>query len=294
MSNRIEEATLPAGTKLRVGIPADRPQEAIEALIAFFSGKENVVYAGLGLMEVIYPEGKSEVSYTIGIECSSNEAGTIWQASEILQNIPTGRWPISVVPTKSQFFPTDAIPFFGNKAARSWLHRLLHFDLNSLWAKRNPPTRKLGATPAASAAQASPDKEASPNKDLEAAIHLVVTKPSPASRQMLCEILLECHLLVGVEDLPEGVSSFPATLEADTPCAMATSVNPDGTEVLLAFSNADEVQARNPSLAFLEMSARSVLELGVQNNLAGVVINPAGEWVELGAEEITTILATAG
>ena len=136
MSNRIEEATLPAGTKLRVGTPADRPEDAIDALIAFFSTKENVVYAGLGLMEVIYPEGKSEVSYTIGIECSSNEAATIWQASEILQDTPTGRWPLSIVPAKSQFFPNDAIPFFGKKPERSWVHRLLHFDLNSLWAKR--------------------------------------------------------------------------------------------------------------------------------------------------------------
>lgn len=135
MSNRIEEATLPAGTKLRIGTPADRPQEAIEALIPFFSTKQNVVFAGLGLMEVVYPDGKSEVSYTIGIECSSNENGTILQASEILQDIPTGRWPISIVPAKSQFFPTDVVPFFGKKPERSWVHRVLHFDLNSLWAK---------------------------------------------------------------------------------------------------------------------------------------------------------------
>lgn len=73
MSNRIEEATLPAGTKIRVGIPGDKPVEAIAALFALFSTKENVVYAGLGLMEVIDPDGTSEFSYTIGIECSSDE-----------------------------------------------------------------------------------------------------------------------------------------------------------------------------------------------------------------------------
>jgi hypothetical protein len=106
MSNRIEEATLPAGTKLRVGTPADRPQEAIEACITFFSTKENVVYAGLGLMEVIYPDGKSEVSYTIGIQCSSDEAGTIQQAAEVLLKVPPARWPISIVPAQSQFSPT--------------------------------------------------------------------------------------------------------------------------------------------------------------------------------------------
>jgi hypothetical protein len=294
MSNRIEEATLPAGTEPRVGTPADRPQEAIEALITFFSTKENVVYAGLGLMEMIYPEGKSEVCYTIGIECSSDAAATIQQAAEVLLKVPAARWPISVVPAKSQFFPNDVVPFFGKKPERSWLHRLLHFDLNSLLAKRRiDQTSGTAAAGASSAAHASPNKEASPNKDLEAAIHRVVTNPSPASGQMLYEILLECHLLVGVQDLPEGVSSFPATLEADTPCAMATSVNSDGREVLLAFSNADEVQARNPSVGYLEMRARTVLELGVQNNLEGIVINPAGEWIEIGAEEIKTMLNTA-
>jgi hypothetical protein len=140
MSNRIEEATLPAGTRIRVGAPGDKPLEAIDALIAFFATKENVVYAGLGLMEVIYPDGNSEFSYTIGIECSSEEAGTIQQAAELLLRIPAARWPISVVPAKSQFFPTDIVPFFGKQPERSWVHRLLHFDLNSLWTKRNNPS----------------------------------------------------------------------------------------------------------------------------------------------------------
>jgi hypothetical protein len=136
MSNRSEEATLPAGTKLRVGTPGDKPVEAIAALTALFSTKENVVYAGLGLMEAIYPDGNSEFSYTIGIECSSDEGGTTEQAAELLLKIPAARWPISIVPAKSQFFPNDVIPFFGKKPERSWVHRLLHFDLNSLWAKR--------------------------------------------------------------------------------------------------------------------------------------------------------------
>jgi hypothetical protein len=139
MSNRSEEATLPAATKIRFGAPGDKPVEAIAALTALFSTKDNVVFAGLGLMEVVYPDGKAEFSYTIGIECSSDEAGTTEQAAEVLLKISAARWPISVVPAKSQFFPKDVVPFFGRKPERSWVHRLLHFDLNSLWAKRNNP-----------------------------------------------------------------------------------------------------------------------------------------------------------
>lgn len=288
MSNRIEEATIPAGARIRVGKPGDQPQEAIEALIALFSTKDNVVSAGLGLMEVIYPNGSSEFTYTIGIECLSDEAGAIRQAAGVLQNIPTDRWPISIVPANSQFFPKDVIPFFGKKAERSWVHRLLHFDLNSLWAKRE--TDHLREPRLASGTSAAPDSE---SKDLEEAIHRVVTSPSQESRQIFHNVLLRSHLLVGIQDLPEGVSSFPATLEEDTPCAMATSINPDGKEVLLAFSDRAAVRARDPALGFLEMSARSVLELVVQDNMDGVVINPAGRWLELGTDEIKTILAAA-
>jgi hypothetical protein len=283
MNNRVEEASLPAGTRIRVGRPADQPQDAIDALIGLFLTKDNVVSAGLGLMEIIYPNGTSEFTYTIGIECSSDEAGTIRQAIEVLQTVPTGRWPISVVPAGSQFFPKDAPVFFDKKTeSHSWFHRLLHKDLGSLWAKRKTADQRNSLGTA----------QASTNQDLIEAIQRVVTDPSRSNRQVLYQALLRSHLFLGVQNPPEGLSGSPTTLKENTPFAMATSINPEGKEVLLTFSDRDSLNARNPSLGWAEMLAKDVLGIVVQNDLAGIVINPGGQWVELTSEEVKSVLAS--
>jgi hypothetical protein len=112
MINRIKEGDLPAGTSIRIGVPAEQPQEVIAALIRVFSEKENVRSARLGLMEVLVPGKPSELAYTVGIECASHEEDTIIAAVEALKHVPTGRWPISICPATSQFFTPEAIVFF--------------------------------------------------------------------------------------------------------------------------------------------------------------------------------------
>jgi hypothetical protein len=114
MSNRIEETNIPAGTRIRTGAPAEKPQAALDALSKLFLEKQNVISARLGLMEMLYPDGKSEFTYAIGIQCSSDEAPTIQQAVEVLQSAPPGRWPISIFPPTNQYFTKDAIIFFGS------------------------------------------------------------------------------------------------------------------------------------------------------------------------------------
>jgi hypothetical protein len=57
---------------------------------------ENVVSARLGLTEILYPDGNSEFTYTVGIECSSDEQEAIQQAVEVLRSVP----------------PSVATPFF--------------------------------------------------------------------------------------------------------------------------------------------------------------------------------------
>ena len=112
MINRITEGDLPAGTSIRIGVPAEQPQEAIAALIRVFSEKDNVLSARLGLMEIL-PAGKpSEFTYTIGIDCASGEEDIVMAAVEALKYVPTGRWPISICPATSQFFTPEAVVFF--------------------------------------------------------------------------------------------------------------------------------------------------------------------------------------
>lgn len=77
------------------------------------------------LNEVLQPDGASEFTYTIGIECSSRQQETMAQALEVLQTVPSGRWPISLMPPTDQFFTRDAVVFFRRRAeARSWFARL--------------------------------------------------------------------------------------------------------------------------------------------------------------------------
>ncbi|MGH9875666.1 MAG: enhanced serine sensitivity protein SseB C-terminal domain-containing protein, partial [Pyrinomonadaceae bacterium] len=64
MSNRAEELNIPAGARIRIGVPAEKPQEAIDALTTLFSEMPNVVSARLGLMEILSPDGTSEFNYT--------------------------------------------------------------------------------------------------------------------------------------------------------------------------------------------------------------------------------------
>lgn len=65
---------------------------------------ENVVSARLVLMEILYPDGNSEFTYTVGIKCSADEEATTQQALEVLQSAPGGRWPISIFPPTQQYF----------------------------------------------------------------------------------------------------------------------------------------------------------------------------------------------
>jgi hypothetical protein len=109
--NRVTE-NLPAGTSIRIGVPAEQPQKAIAALIKFFSEKDNVLSARLGLMEILRVNAPSEFTYTVGIECASGENDIIKAAIEVLESVPTGRWPISICPATTQFFTTEAIVFF--------------------------------------------------------------------------------------------------------------------------------------------------------------------------------------
>lgn len=119
MQNRIQPSTIPAGSKIRVGRPAEKPEAAIEALLALFANKESVVSARLGLMEIQYPDGRTEFTYTIGIECSKDESTIIQEAIDALSNVPTGRWPISLLPPTAPYFSNEAILFYTQTANRT-------------------------------------------------------------------------------------------------------------------------------------------------------------------------------
>jgi len=105
-------------------VPAERPEEAIAALTKIFSENENVISARLGLMEILRGGASSEFTYTIGIECATDEEDTLKAAITVLGSIPTGRWPISICPVTSRFFTPQAILFFRRSETKGWISRL--------------------------------------------------------------------------------------------------------------------------------------------------------------------------
>lgn len=141
---------------------------------------------------------------------------------------------------------------------------------------RNPSNRQQGPT----------------NPHLVKAIQRVVSNPSQSTRQSFYEAFLESTLLLAVQSLPDGVYDFPMVLEKDMPITVLTSINPEGKEVSLVFSDRRSLRARNRSAAWIAMRAKDVLNFALENHYAGVVINPAGPWLELSYEEMQNLLAS--
>src|SRR5688572_25644325 len=108
MQKRIELTTIPAGSRIRVGAPAESPKEAIDALLALFAQNESVLSARLGLMEIQYPDGRTDFTYTIGIECSVDDATILEKAVEVVSSVTDARWPISIVPPTTPYFSNEA------------------------------------------------------------------------------------------------------------------------------------------------------------------------------------------
>lgn len=115
----MQPSNIPAGSKIRVGRPAEKPEEAIKALLTLFANRDTVLSARLGLMEILYPDGVTEFTYTIGIECSGDETTIIQEAINIVSNVPAGRWPISIVPPTTPYFSNEAIVFYTKTANRT-------------------------------------------------------------------------------------------------------------------------------------------------------------------------------
>ena len=125
MSNRVVVVSVPPGTRMRIGVPAEQPEHAINALVKLFSGSENVLSARLGLMEILLPDGKSDFSYTIGVEVIADQDNIHRKMFDVLRSVPGGRWPISVVPVTAQYFTHQAIVFYRRqRKQKTWWSRL--------------------------------------------------------------------------------------------------------------------------------------------------------------------------
>jgi hypothetical protein len=126
MTSHVVTLEFAKATQVRISGPADRPTEAVGALVELFADCPNVVSARLGLMEVLPEDGDSYFTYVVGIECEGSARSVEQRAAAVLQEVPPGRLPIAFVPPTARFFTRDAVVFYSRKAKpRSWIKRVL-------------------------------------------------------------------------------------------------------------------------------------------------------------------------
>ncbi|MGO4391884.1 enhanced serine sensitivity protein SseB C-terminal domain-containing protein [Variovorax sp. M-6] len=129
MSTCVVETQIPVGSRVRIGVPAEQPEEAIAALREHLKERKEVDAAFLGLMEVAPPDRNSYFTYTIGLRCTSvNREEEETAVLEVLLRSSIGRWPISLLPLTDTYFTREAICIFEQEPApkrAGFLARLL-------------------------------------------------------------------------------------------------------------------------------------------------------------------------
>jgi len=94
-----------------------------------------------------------------------------------------------------------------------------------------------------------------------------------------------------LEALASGGSLLFAVSEhADGRVEVATSMNPDGTPVYLAFTSAAEVLARDTDAAVAAVDLHRIVSDAITAPFGGLVINPSGPWIALTVDELRALL----
>lgn len=84
------------------------------------------------------------------------------------------------------------------------------------------------------------------------------------------------QLLYAVNETPNGME-------------VRTSTNPAGQAVALAFTSAAEVVVRSTSDAWAAIDVSRIVSDALGENFSGLVINPAGPWIELGRDDLLQV-----
>jgi len=104
-------------TKIRIGVPSERPEEAISLLLEKLPKLKNVTAARLGLMEILN-ENSSIFTYTIGVEYLLPINKQDEDIQNILKTAKMGRWPISLVESSSKYFTSEAEYFYKKESIK--------------------------------------------------------------------------------------------------------------------------------------------------------------------------------
>ncbi len=133
------------------------------------------------------------------------------------------------------------------------------------------------------------------NPQVRQAIARLNESPCPENRQALYAKIMQGNLLLVVRHPIPGIGSTPVRIDHDIHVDLLTTSSPAGGKALVAFTDLESTSGR-PSAAghpVLIVEARTVLEMAVQDNYDGLIVNPNGPWAGIPREDILTILATS-
>lgn len=121
MINRIEDGKLPAGTTIRIGVPAERPEQAIDALVNFLAEKDNVVLLVWGLWRFSTRTGGQNLRTRWGFSVRSP---SVRQSSRRLRRykvflLVVGQFPLCLPPVNT-FPKTLSSSFVKLRSANSF------------------------------------------------------------------------------------------------------------------------------------------------------------------------------
>ncbi len=102
--------------------------------------------------------------------------------------------------------------------------------------------------------------------------------PTWKKNAVIDALALGGKLLYAVNQTPEGVQ-------------VRTSTNPEGQSVALAFTSAAEVVVRSTADSWAAIDVSRIVSDALGEHFSGLVINPAGPWVELGRDDLLQVQA---
>lgn len=125
------------------------------------------------------------------------------------------------------------------------------------------------------------------NLELLTALKAEKTAPSPDNRSRLIEVLRRSTVLIAVRELPSKLQrEGPFVVEEDTYVEKLGSTNAQGERVGLIFSHHKQVQARKKGAPWMAQTCQQAAQHSLSEGQNGIVIDPAGDWVELSRAEV--------
>ena len=133
-------------------------------------------------------------------------------------------------------------------------------------------------------------KKANETRSIVDAVELLSTDPSARSRSAFYDSLKTGQLFIASRGVPQSWEEGPLTLQQAAAIPVLTTSSPDGGEALLAFTSHAEALRRATTVLTFSMEAKDVLYLVLENNLSGLIVNPAGPWAGVPTADIHAIL----